>query len=109
MITTALSMLILVLFFAVIRGIVYVIQEKLEKNVPQPISEEEKKAVEEKYVRIRKKILLISAPAFILGAFAAKYFYENGYEFLSYPAGFISFVGCIGVIARGMVVPRPME
>ncbi len=109
MIVTFLTMLMLVSFFALIRVAIYFIQDKLEKDVAPPVTEEEKKAFEEKYAMIRRKILIISLPAFIIGAFIGKYGMDNEYGFLMYSGGLISFAGCIGVIARSMVAPKPAK
>jgi type II secretory pathway component PulF len=45
----------------------------------------------------------------MIGGFTANYFIENGYECLGYPAALISVAGCIGIIARNMVVPKPTK
>ena len=109
MITTFLTMLMLAVFFALIRIAVYVIQDKLGKNAPPPVTEEDKKMLEAKYEAIRRKILFLSIGLMVIGGIAGNYGIDNDNDFLFYTGAFILLCGCIGIIARTMIAPVPTK
>lgn len=102
-------MLMLVVFFALIRIIVYFIHDKLNKNAPLPVTDEDKTAVENKYKAVRSKILYISIALFVIGVAIGSLDAEHNNSFLLFSGVIIALFGCVGFIARTMIAPKPNQ
>ena len=109
MIATFLSMLMLVVLFAMIRGAVYIFQEKINKKLPAPENEETRAQINKRYVQIKKKLALGSTLLIVVGLPIGYMGEQNEIDGLMMMGAFLAFCGMIGFFARNFLVAPTEE